>query len=102
MPSVEQIEKLLEAEPDDAFLNYSLAMALVKEDRINEGLARFERVFEIDPNYCAAYYHQGKTYLESERYDEAREILRRGMEAAQRAGDGHAQGEMQELSESIP
>ena len=102
MPSIEQIQKLLEAEPDDVFLNYSMAMEFVKADRVDEGVARFNRVMEIDPAYCAAYYHQGKTFLEAGRHDEAKDVLQRGMEAARQAGDGHSEGEMQELFDSIP
>jgi len=101
VPSIEQIEKLLGAEPDDVFLNYSMAMELVKADRVDEGIARFNRVMEIDPAYCAAYYHQGKTFIEAGRHDEAKDVLQRGAEAAQQAGDAHAKGEILELLESI-
>jgi tetratricopeptide (TPR) repeat protein len=102
MPSIEQIEKLLTAEPNDVFLNYSLAMEFAKLNRIDDSLAQFNRVLELDPAYCAAYYHQGKTYLEAGRHDHAKEVLQRGMAAARQAGDGHAEGEMQELLSGIP
>lgn len=102
MPSIEQIKKLLAAEPDDVFLNYSLAMELAKLDRVDDSLAQYNRVLELDPAYCAAYYHQGKTYLESGRHDDAKDVLQRGMEAARKAGDGHAEGEMRELLDSVP
>ena len=31
MPRIEQIQEMLATEPDDVFLNYSLAMELLKE-----------------------------------------------------------------------
>jgi len=36
MPSMEQLEKLLAADPDDVFLNFGLAMALAKAKRFEE------------------------------------------------------------------
>ena len=41
MPSMEQLEELLAADPDDVFLNFGLAMALAKAKRFDESVARF-------------------------------------------------------------
>jgi len=97
MPSREQLEKLLAAEPDDVFLNFGLAMELAKQESPEAALRQFERVLELDPGYYAAYYQKGRLLLGARRTEEARQVLTSGVEAAQRAGDAHATSEMQEL-----
>lgn len=102
MPSLEQIHKLLEAEPDDVFLNYSLAMELTKQGSVDQALEAFSRVLELDSTYTAAYYHQAKTCIEAGRHDQARDILATGMSTAKAANDMHAHDEMQDLLDMIP
>lgn len=102
MPTVEQLQKLLAAEPDDVFLNFALAMEYVKARRTHEAAAQFERVTQLDPNYAAAYYHWGKALIGAARHSEARNVLTRGLKAAQASGDTHTQSEMQELIDAIP
>ena len=99
MPSREQLEKLLAAEPDDVFLNFGLAMELAKQEAKEHALERFSRVIQLDANYSAAYYQKGRLLLGMERRDEAREVLAAGVEAAKRIGDTHAETEMRELLE---
>ncbi len=101
MPSREQLEKLLRAEPDDVFLNFGLAMELKKVNRTDEALARFDRVIQLDPTYTAAYYHQGNTLLSVGRNEEAKPILQAGVEASRQAGNPHAESEMQALLDGI-
>ena len=62
---MEQLERLLAAEPDDAFLNFALAMELAKIERLEDAVARFERAIELDAGYCAAYYQKAKTLLQA-------------------------------------
>ncbi len=99
MPSREQIEKLLAAEPDDLFLNFALAMELAKGDTKAPALQRFRRVIELDADYSPAYYQQGRLLLTLDRPDEARAVLTAGVEAARRSDDQHAAAEMNELLE---
>lgn len=101
MPSIEQLEALLEKEPDDVFLNFGLAMQLYKEQRHEECLARFDHVIALDPNYTAAYHHKGLALVHLRRLDEARTVLTAGVEAATRIANDHARCEMQELLDSI-
>jgi tetratricopeptide (TPR) repeat protein len=100
MPSAEKIRAMLEREPNDVFLNFGLAMELSKND-LDAALAQFDHVIQIDPDYCGAYFHKGKTLIAAGRDDEGRQELRRGIETANRIGDAHAAGEMTELLESL-
>lgn len=97
----EKLEQLLEKEPKDAFLHFGLAMELVKEGQMDDALASFDRVFEIDPTDTAAYYHKGNTLIGLERSEEAKSVLEAGVAAAQKIGNAHALSEMQELLDGI-
>jgi len=97
MPTREQLEELLAAEPDDVFLNFGLAMALAREGEQEAALRRFARVTELDADYAAAYYQRGRLLLELKRVDEARQVLTAGVAAARRSGDAHAETEMVDL-----
>ena len=97
MPTREQLEVLLAEDPDDVFLNFGLAMELAKQEPPDPALGRFDRVLELDRDYCAAYYQKGRLLLGLERKDEARAVLTAGVAAARRCGDTHAATEMGEL-----
>ena len=101
MPSREQIEKLLKAEPDDVFLNFGLAMELRKANLADQAIARFDRVIQLDPTYTAAYYHKGNTLIALGRNEEAQPVLRAGVEASRQVGNPHAESEMQALLDGI-
>ena len=101
MPSREQIEKLLGAEPDDVFLNFGLAMELKKADLTDEAIAQFDRVIQLDSAYTAAYYHKGNTLIALGRGEQAKPVLQAGVEASRQAGNQHAESEMQALLDGI-
>ena len=102
-PRMEQLEDLLRQDPDDPFLRYGVALeyASVGDDdtcarMLLELIAR-----PAGPPYIPAYLQAGQVLIRLERYEEAREVLRQGIEAAQAAGDPHAAGEMQGFLDSI-
>ncbi len=101
MPSLDQLQKLLANEPQDVFLNFGVAIELARLGRVDESVAQFDRVIGFDANYCPAYFQKGRTFLAAGRFDEAKAALRAGMDAAERAGDAHAKGEMGDLLDSI-
>ena len=101
MPSIEQLQGLLQKEPEDAFLNFGLAMAFRKDGQDEAALSQFDRTIEVDPAYVAAYFHKGQLFAELDRPAEARAILQLGIEKAGEIGDEHARGEMGEFLAGI-
>lgn len=97
MSRLEQLQTLLATEPDDAFLNFGIAMELAKVQRFEESLAQFERTIALDPNYIAAYFQKAKTMLAMGDDEAAKEGLLRGIAQATACGEHHAKGEMEEL-----
>lgn len=101
MGRIEQLEALLAKEPDDAFLNFGMAIELAKAERYEESLARFDRVVASDPNYVAAHHHKAKTLITMGDIDRAKTELEKGVAQAAACGEMHAKGEMEELLNSL-
>ena len=98
MPSRrEKLLEMLESSPDDPFLYYGLAMEDRTTGDLPAALSGLQKVLELDPDYVAAYFHQGQLLSELGELDRAREILRAGIDVADRVSDQHALSEMTEF-----
>jgi tetratricopeptide (TPR) repeat protein len=97
----EQIEAMLAEDPGDVFLRYSLAMEQDKAGDHEASLARFADLTHDDPPYVPAYFMEGQQLARLGRMDEARAVLRDGIEAARAQGNAHAAGEMSEFLASL-
>ena len=97
----EKIESLLQESPEDVFLNYALAMELIKESEISMAREVFAKVRKLDPDYVPAYFQEAQALSQADEIDEARVILQIGIEVARRTGDDHALGEMTEFAETL-
>ncbi len=101
MGRIEQLEALLAKEPNDAFLNFGMAIELAKAERYAESLSRFDRVVASDPTYVAAHHHKAKTLITMGDLDAAKAELEKGIAQADACGEMHAKGEMEELLNSL-
>jgi predicted Zn-dependent protease len=93
----EKIEVLLADDPDDSFLQYSLALELEKEGRHEESLQRLGTLMRRQPAYVPAFFMAGQQCARHGQIEAARTALRDGIEAARTQGDWHAAGEMSEF-----
>lgn len=102
MPSRrERIEAMLAEEPGDQFLRYSLAMELDKEAQHDQSVALLRALAADSQPYVPAFFMAGQQLTRLGRIDEARAILRDGIEEARRQGNAHAAGEMSEFLASL-
>jgi hypothetical protein len=97
----EKIEAMLADDPADTFLRYSLAMELDKEGNHDASLAKFSELTHNVPPYVPAFFMAGQKLVRLDRVEDARTILRNGIEAARAQGDSHAAGEMSEFLASL-
>ena len=97
----ERIETMLADEPNDQFLRYSLAMELDKEERHEESLQYLYGLARDVVAYVPAFFMAGQQLTRLQRINEARAVLRDGIEEARRQGNGHAAGEMSEFLASL-
>jgi hypothetical protein len=101
LPTRQQLEELLQSDPDDVFLQYALAKARISEGDVEGGLAQFQVVIDGNPDYVPAYFQKGQSLAERGRIEEARTVLTSGIQIARKVGDGHAEREMTEFLESL-
>ena len=101
MPSREQLEQLLAADPTDVFLIYAVAMACASEGNAGEAIEKLAELVGEQPDYVPAWFQRGQLLAGANRVEEAREVLGEGIGVARRVGDSHAEGEMTEFLESL-
>ena len=94
-PRMQQLLRLLEREPNDAFLLYGLALEHKKANDLNAAIEYLNRVIQVDPGYCYAYHQRGLAYESLGDLESARRSYREGIEAAARKGDAHARSEIE-------
>ena len=93
----EKFEAMLADEPEDQFLRYALAMEYEKEGDHERSLEFLRGLMSDDPPHVPSFFMAGQHLTKQDRIDEARTILRDGIEQARQQGDLHAAGEMGEF-----
>lgn len=101
MPRREQLEALLAKDPQDVFLAYAVAMAWASEGHPDKAIAQLAEIGRRTPDYVAAWFQQGQLLAAEGEIATAREVIRAGIEAAERTDDTHALSEMTEFLESL-
>ena len=101
MPSLEQIESLLQDSPDDTFLLYALAMELDNCEQHNRSLEIFGTLMQQQPPYVPAFFMSAQQLARLDRINEARTNLLSGIENARQQNDLHAASEMSEFLTSL-
>jgi hypothetical protein len=96
-----RIEGLLALDPTDQFLRYSLAMELEKEGDHDRSLTGLSELQKDSAPYVPAFFMAAQQLAKLNRIPEARETLRRGIEAARVQYNAHAAGEMSEFLMSL-
>ncbi|PAY19768.1 hypothetical protein CKO51_09505 [Rhodopirellula sp. SM50] len=97
MSRKEKILAMLQEDPTDTFLRYSLAMELRTEGDHSSSLEKLDELARETPPYVPAFFMAAQQLVDLGRVDEARTRLRNGIDQARAQGDGHAAAEMSEL-----
>lgn len=78
---------LLEKDPGNPMILYSLGNELFKENNYPEAREYLERAVENKPDYSVAYRTLGRTLFEMHEDEEARRVFEKGREIARENGD---------------
>ena|SRR5437867_1135553 len=92
---LETLQEFVAANPNDSFVRYGLAQEYLKRGDAATAVEEFHELLRRNPDYAAAYYHQGQALEKLGRIDEARETYRQGIELTGRLGDLHAKSELE-------
>ncbi|MEZ6094695.1 MAG: hypothetical protein R3C03_10745 [Pirellulaceae bacterium] len=101
MSRIDQLREMLAQDPNDVFLRYALGMELKGLEEFDEALQLFRGLMSNEPPHVPSFFMAGQSLVEAEQINEARDVLRIGIEEARRQGDMHAAGEMSEFLTSL-
>ena len=83
----EMFRKLLERDPENPMVLYSLGTELFKEGEYGEAREHLGNAVRNKPDYSVAYRTLGRVLVELGEYEEARRVFDEGREVAQKNGD---------------
>jgi predicted Zn-dependent protease len=83
----EMFRRLLEKDPNNTMILFSLGSELFKEGRYQEARELLARAVENKPDYSVAYRMLGRTHYELDENAEARRVFTKGREVAKENGD---------------
>ena len=98
----QKLEVMLQADPSDQMLRYMLALELEKEDDNEGSLELLTGLMKDDQPYVPAFLMAGQQLARLGRISESRQTYTEGIEQAQRQGDEHAAGEMNQFRLELP
>ena len=101
MDRITKLKEFLQANPGDNFLKHALALEYIKIGDDTTARSIFEEVLTLDPGYIGSYYHLAKLLERTGDANMAIQWYEKGMEAAQKAGDKHALGELRSAYEEL-
>ncbi|MGA3082690.1 MAG: tetratricopeptide repeat protein [Terracidiphilus sp.] len=101
MDKIAGLKEILELDPKNSFARYGLAMELAARGETDAALSEFDTLLASDPGYTAGYFMAAQTLTAAGRAPEAIARLRTGIESAERSGNRHAAGEMQDMLDEL-
>jgi thioredoxin-like negative regulator of GroEL len=97
MPRFDQLLKMLAGEPQDTFLRYALAMEYRSLGEPVPAAENFLKLIGQHPPHVPSFFMYSQLLVETGEIEQARAILRDGIEQARAQGDAHAAGEMSQF-----
>ncbi|MEM1108282.1 MAG: tetratricopeptide repeat protein [Planctomycetota bacterium] len=94
---LEQLTKLLAADPEDADVPYMIALEHAKADDPEAAVEWLDKALNLDPSYHYAYFQKAKMLSELGEDDDALAAVDAGVAKATADGNAKAVGELQEL-----
>jgi len=99
MDKIAAFNEILAQDPDNVLARYGLAMELSQTGHENDAQAEFDKLLARHPDYVPAYQMAGQMLLRLGNHAAARDYLAKGLDAARRTGNSHAQNELGALLE---
>lgn len=101
MPTIAQLEKLIQSDPDDPFGHYAMGQEKAKNGDHTGAIACYDTVLGLDGSYCYAYFFKAQSLHELGKTPEALAILATGIEAARKTGNAKALTELSTLEQTL-
>jgi Tfp pilus assembly protein PilF len=101
MDRIAQLEQFLAQQPNDSFLQHALALERIKRGELDIARSLFESLLAREPGYVGSYYHLAKLYDQLGELSLSEKTYQTGIAEARKAGDRHAQNELQMALEEL-
>ncbi len=98
---IEQLRRMLDSDPEDAFCLYALGMEYAGQGEHQAAAAHLEQSLGSDPDQPYACFQLARSLAQLRRSADAASAIDRGLEIAQAQGDEKAFGELAELKVSL-
>jgi Tfp pilus assembly protein PilF len=95
------LKEILAKDPTNKLARYGLAMEYSNAGETDASVKEFQTLIEQDPQYANAYFMAAQALQRAQRTDEAKEMLAKGIIAAQRSGNKHSESEMQSMLDEL-
>jgi thioredoxin-like negative regulator of GroEL len=95
------LEEFVAKSPGDAFSRYGLAMECMSSEDSAAAAGHFAVLVDKHAEYIPAYLMYGQLLVRENRTEEARQVLAKGIAAANKSGNQHAVSEMEALLADI-
>lgn len=95
------LQEILSQDPANKLARYGLAMEFSNAGQTDAAVSEFQKLIAQDPTYANAYFMAAQALQKAERKDEAKSMLAQGIAAAQKAGNRHAESEMQAMLDEL-
>lgn len=101
MPSLEQLQRLLDLDDQDPFTLYAIAHEHAKLGDHAQAIAFYDRCLAVNPDELYAYFHKARSQEATGDGAAGAETLSVGLARAKAAGDAKATGEIQGYLEAL-
>jgi tetratricopeptide (TPR) repeat protein len=102
MDRIAMLQESLLTRPDEPFVRYALAMEFANAGQRDKAWEQFDYLLSRHPNYVATYYQAGAFLARGNQFEEARQVLKRGVEVAREQGNNHALDELEAALNELP
>lgn len=98
---IEQIKHFLKDSPEDAFLQYALAIEYISLGNDEAARIIFEDLINKQEDYFATYYHLAKLYERKAEIDKAQHIYEKGIDICTKLQERHALNELRSALDEL-
>ena len=98
---VSQLKEILSQDPKNQMARYALALEFANGGQLETAMLEFRQLLVDHPAYVPGYQMLAQTMMRAGMTNDARDTLRKGIEAAVTSGNSHAQSEMQGMLDEI-
>lgn len=98
---IDSLLNILASSPKDTFVLYALALEYKQMNELDEAATYFLKCKIQDESYLALYYHYGNLLVLQQKYSEAQNILKQGIEIAIQQNDMKTKSELEFALEDV-